>query len=264
MPSWESLTVDALRDLGADAVMVSGAKLRQRMVEMGLQRAFDVVGHVERSGSSFSKLTAQVEGVTVQPRLGSDVLIGLGSARAPDGAAPLDSSKPRHGALRKDVYEAFTRIAPIRYVYLPGSDKFVQANQAEGKTVEVTSPTLTSLIEIRRQFVATLPQETQQPLLDALNHSSNPLSKFRSALVAGDLFDQWSSKYAEAIKSQVIEWAKQNHLTPRDAWFRHPPPATSPRRTLTLLAQYLTADEIRELRIPFRAIEALLSDHHEK
>lgn len=264
MSSWELLTVDALRDLGADAVMVPGAKLRQRMVEMGFQRDFDVVGHVVRSGSSFSKLTAQVDGVTVQPRLGSDVLIGLRGARAPDDGPNLHSPKLRHGVLRKDVYEAFTRIAPIRYVYLPGSDKFVQASQAEGKTVEVENPTLMSLIEIRRQFVATLPQETQQPLLDALNHSSNPLSKFRSALIAGDLFDQWSSKYAEAIKSRVIEWAKQNDLTPRDAWFRHPPPATSPRRTLTLLAQHLTAEEIRELRIPFRAVEALLSDLHEK
>lgn len=264
MPNWESLTLDALRDLGADTEMVPGAKLRQRMVEMGLQRSMDVADHVERSGISFSKLAAQVDGVTVQPRPGSDVLIGLRSARVPDDAPRLDLSKPRHGALRRDVYEAFTRIASTRYVYLPGSDKFVPAERAEGKSIEIESPTLTSLIDIRRQFASTLPQDAQRPLLDALIHSANPLSQFRSALVASDLFDQWSTVYAEAIKARVIEWARQNHLTPRDAWFRHPRPATSPRRTLTLLAQYLTAEEIRELRIPFRAIEALLSDLHDK
>ena len=35
MNNWESITIRALRELGADAVMVPGAKLRQQIVEFG-------------------------------------------------------------------------------------------------------------------------------------------------------------------------------------------------------------------------------------
>ena len=78
------------------------------------------------------------------------------------------------------------------------------------------------------------------------------------------MFDKWYSMQAEDIKHRVLDWAKRNDLTPRDAWFRHPQMTNSPHRTLALLAPYLTPDEIRELRIPFRAIEALFSELYDK
>lgn len=263
MHSWESLTISALRDLRADAVMVPGAKLRQRMVEIGRQDGFDVAAQVANSGSSFSKLATQVDGVTVRTQTGSDILVGLHGARVPDVTRP-DSDKIRYSALRKDVYQAFTRISNIPYVYLPGSDKFVTVDQAEGPSVEVPGPTLESLIAIRRQFVATLPQDSRQPLLDALDRSANPLSDFRQEVAACGQFDKWYSMQAEDIKHRVVEWARRNELTPRDAWFRHPQMTYSPHRTLALLAPYLTPEEIRELRIPFRAVEALLSDLYDR
>lgn len=128
MQSWESLTVTALRDLRADVVMVPGAKLRQRMVEIGRKEGFDVAAHVANSDGSFSKLTAQVDGVTVRTQTGSDVLVGLRGARVPDVTRP-DSAKVRYSALRKDLYLAFTRVSNVPYVYLPGSDKFVTVDQ---------------------------------------------------------------------------------------------------------------------------------------
>ena len=240
--------------------MVPGAKLRQRMVQLGLEEGFDVAEYVENSGSSFSKLAAQVDGVTVESQPGSDVLVGLHGARVPDDGLHSGSAKVRYGALRKDIYQAFTRVSNVPYVYLPGSDKFVAADQAEGPSIEVEGPTLERLVDVRRRFVETLSQDSQQPLLDALNRSANPLSDFRHELIARGIFDKWSAMQAEVIKSLVIEWAKRNDLTPRDTWFRPPQTANTTHQTLALLARYLTAEEIRELRIPFRAIEALLSD----
>ena len=263
MHNWESLTLRALQDLRADAVMVPGAKLRQKMVELGRQEGIDVAAQVANSGSSFSKLTAQVDGVTVRTQTGSDVLVGLHGARVPD-ITGSDSDKIRYSPLRKDVYQAFTRISNIPYVYLPGSDKFVTVDQAEGPSVKIPGPTLESLITIRREFVATLPPDSRQPLLDALNRSANPLSDFRREVAACGMFDKWYSVQAQDIKDRVVEWAKLNELTPRDAWFRHPRMTNSPHRTLALLAPYLTPDEIRELRIPFRAVEALLSDLYDR
>ena len=82
MHDWNSLTLEALRTLGADKMMVPGSKLRQRMVEVGQAEGFDVGAHVAVSGIPFSKLAANVAGVTIKEQLGSDVLIGLQGARA--------------------------------------------------------------------------------------------------------------------------------------------------------------------------------------
>jgi len=149
-------------------------------------------------------------------------------------------------------------------MYLHGSDKFVPADQAEGPSIEVDGPTFEDLVAVRRKFVETLPRDIQQPLLDALNRSASPLADFRREASAVGVFEKWSAMQAEVTKAQVLEWAKRNDLTPRDSWFQHSRMANSPHQTLALLAPYLTAEEIRELRIPFRAIESLLSDLREQ
>ena len=53
MYDWEKLTKDALQDLGAESLMVPGAKLREHMVRIGSPAGFDVAGHVAESGTSF-------------------------------------------------------------------------------------------------------------------------------------------------------------------------------------------------------------------
>ena len=56
--------------------MVVGAKLRQKMVELGRDQEFDVAAYVAGSGNSFSVLLDDVAGVVVRRRPGSDVLVG--------------------------------------------------------------------------------------------------------------------------------------------------------------------------------------------
>ena len=80
---WLRLTVDALKDLGGALQMVPGAKLRQRMVEIGAERKLDVAAHVQATDHLFSRLVEQVDGVVVTRRAGSDMVVGLRGASTP-------------------------------------------------------------------------------------------------------------------------------------------------------------------------------------
>ncbi|MCY4549155.1 MAG: hypothetical protein OXC28_12375 [Defluviicoccus sp.] len=262
MDDWDTLAIEALRSLGADTDMVPGAKLRQRMVELGRESGFDVAEYVANSADSFSTLVGRVANVDVQVRPGSDVLVGLHGSRVPSDTRQIRSDRGYPG-LRKDVYEAFTRISRVPFVYLPGTDRFVPENEAEGTSIAVESVTLDGLVEDRRSFVGTLPLEDQQPLIDALNGSSNPLAEFRREATSREVLRQWASWQSQTVASRVGEWASRNGLTVRAAWLRRTGMADSPHQSLARLIPYLNADEIRDLRIPFRAIEALLSDQKE-
>ena len=46
---WPHIVIEALRNLNADHEMVPGAKLRQRMLEIGLKEGFDVATYVAES-----------------------------------------------------------------------------------------------------------------------------------------------------------------------------------------------------------------------
>ena len=243
--------------------MVPGARLREHMVRAGYSNGFDVAGHVAKSGTSFSRLVERVAGVTVESRTGSDVVIGLDGARSPDQSAALgEPPRSRRGGLRSDVYQAFTRVSKIPFVYLPGSDRFVPEDRADGPSITVNSQTLECLISYRREFIESLPPEEQQPLQDSLV-STNPLADFRREVSARGRLSRWIAAQECKIRKQVLQWAEEHGVTPRDVWFRRPHAATSPHRTLARLTPYLTADEVRELRIPFRAVEALLADLQE-
>jgi len=259
MRDWDSLTIEALRSLGADAKMVPGAKLRQRMVELGRENGFDVAEYVSRSTDSFSTLVRRVNKVVVQVRQGSDVPIGLQGVQ--DGKdAQHAGIDPGYSGLRKDVYEAFTRVSRIPFVYLPGIDRFVPESEAEGASVAVKGITLDDLIKDRLDFANTLLSEDQQSLIDALNGSANPLLEFRQEATNRKVFGQWADWQTRTIAARVREWAKDNNLSERKIWFQRTRTTNSSHQTLARLIPYLTADEIRDLHIPFRAVEALLFD----
>jgi hypothetical protein len=145
-----------------------------------------------------------VAGVIVQARPGSDVLVGLDGARIPDDTAVPREAKSRYGGLRSDVYQAFTRVSKVAFAYLPGTDRFVPADQAQGTSIEVEGKTLERLIAYRQEFVRTLPPEDQQRLLDALDHSTNPLSDFRREVTARGMLARWTALQEKIIKDHVI------------------------------------------------------------
>ena len=258
---WSELTLRALKDLGGESQMVVGAKLRQKMVELGRAQDLDVAAFVAGSAESFSGLLDGVAGVVVRRRPGSDVLVGTASAKEPEWQRVSAGSR---GALRGDVYQAFTRVVQVPFVYSPETDRFLSEEVAEGRTIRVPEVTVETLIEDRRRFVASLEAEMQGPLLDALSRSPNPLTAFRQAVERLGILDKWGPEQSKIVWSRVEAWAAEHSVTPRASWFRHGRTAESAHRTLSRLAPYMTANEIRQLQVPFRAIEAFLSDHERR
>ena len=58
----------------------------------------------------------------------------------------------------------------------------------------------------------------------------------------------------------MIKWAEQNDIEPRNAWFSPARSSVAAHHTLERLIPYMTTDEIRDLKVPVRAVEALLAD----
>ena len=254
---WAQLAREALVDLGGDSLMVVGAKLRQKMAQLGHGCGLDVAAYLAAADRSFLTLIDGVPDVVVRRRQGSDALIGTVGAEEPEWRP---KANVRRGALRRDVYQAFTRVAPMPFVYLPQTDRFVSAELAQGPTIEVPTVTIDILIGDRRKFVDSLPESERPTLLAVLEHTASPLVEFRRTVEGAGILDKWGTEQARIIWSRIEEWTKAHDLVPREAWFEKHQTADSAHRVLSRLAPYLTPGEIRQLQIPFRAIEALLSD----
>lgn len=254
---WSELTLRALKYLGGESQMTVGAKLRQKMLELGREENLDVGAYVAESGKSFSDLIEEIAGVVVRRRPGRDVLVGTPDAKEPKWKS---GSPIRRGALRGDVYQAFTRVVHIPVVYSPDTDRFLSEENAEGRTIRVPEVTMDILIKDRQQFVKSLDVEMQAPLLDALNRSPNPLSAFRQDVERLGILDRWGLEQSRIIWRRVEKWAMENSVAPRASWYSRAQTGKSAHRALSRLVDYMTANEIRQLNIPFRAIEAFLAD----
>ena len=97
--------------------------------------------------------------------------------------------------------------------------------------------------------------------MDALTRSPSPLTTFRHAVESLGILNRWGAEQSEIVWRRVEKWAAENGVTPRTSWLSRGQTAKSAHRTLSRLAEYMTANEIRQLQIPFRAVEAFLLDH---
>lgn len=262
MTDWKTIAVRALRELDGASKMVPGAKLRQQMALIGEEAGFDVGLHVRRSGKQFSELVAEVDGVSIRKRTGNDMLVGLSGAKSPEEPPHQQERHTPAEGLRSDVFQAFTRITPVPFAYLPASDRFVPQDQAKGQSIEVPPSTLDEAIEDRRSFVDTLDAGHRKPFLDALQASTSPLAEFRKVVAEQGIGHQWARALTETVGNRVRSWAGRHEVVPRDDWFRRERrgASLSAHAALARLAPYLTAEEIRGLHVPFRAVETLLSD----
>ena len=100
------------------------------------------------------------------------MLVGTAAAKEPEWQRV---SVGNRGALRGDVYQAFTRVVEVPFVYSPDSDRFLSEDVAEGRTIRVPEITVDTLILDRRQFAESLDPQSQESLLDALSRSPNPV-----------------------------------------------------------------------------------------
>lgn len=258
---WQRLVVQALRDLHADVTMVPGAKLRQQVVQAGWHEGLDVAAALANSDRSFAQAVATIDDVVMTRVPGSDVLVGL-SGSEPPRQVPSVRAPPE--GLRQDVYEAFTRLSTVPFVYWPERDVFCPEDQAEGTSIPVPQVNLENLVRLRHNFISELPPPQQGHLREALDRSVNPLARFRQVLQGQGMTHRWSAFLKERLQSQVQNWAAENKLPPRSAWFKVQRETNAARRTLERLMPYLTTSEIRDLHIPLRAVEAILSEQERR
>ena len=263
MLDWNSLTLRALKGLGANEVMVPGAKLRQAMETLAHEEGFNIAAHLAHQGHSFSTSISEVEGVTIRRRPGSDLLVGLAGS-SPPASPTLARIASR---LRKDIWEAFTKLSPDRYVYEPDADRFIISGEAEGPTMPVPEVTLDLHMRDRQEFVKTLPAGLQEEVGSVLRHSSKPLADFRAALEEKAILNDWMSFQVDRTAHRIRDWAKQNQIDLRQSWFaprRHQASAHqalgSAHQTLERLIPYMTHEELYEIKVPLRVVEAILKD----
>ncbi|MCZ0943311.1 MAG: hypothetical protein OXJ53_09660 [Gammaproteobacteria bacterium] len=260
MSVWNTLTLRTLEQLGAKELMVPGAKLRQAMEILAHEQEFDIAAHLIDRGRSFSTLVSEVEGVTIQRRPGSDLLVGLTGSSPPAPLSPVTKT----GRFRKDVWEAFTKLSPDRYVYERDADRFMIAEEAEGPSVPVPEVTLDLHMQDRQEFVKTLPNDLQDEMGGMLRHSSRPLADFRAALEARSILNDWMSFQGARTADRIREWARQNQIDLRQSWFAPRRPRITAHQTLQRLIPYMTNDEVYEIKVPLRVVEAMLRDQSQQ
>lgn len=255
MPTdWGALVKDALKSLDAGVTSVPGSKLRFEMVRLAGESNQEFTTYLTGENLTFRQLV-DIDGVDVHIRVGTDMLVGL------EGAALPEPSSQGRTKLRQDVYLAFTRVSPEPFHYLVRRDKFA-AEKLEGEaSIQVEATTLDSLIARRTSFAESREDDrAKEDLLRSLRGFANPLAAFQRSLKEFQLGQSWHDFNYEAIRTEIGEWAKKNDTEMSAAWFTDTISADiqdAPQKILAEVARHMTDDEIRELRLPFSAIEKL-------
>lgn len=261
---WTRIVEEALEELEGRKHYVPGAKLHGEVRSRGLKAGDDFLEYLRRSGTPFRQFLGRVPGICLhtRPHPHTDMLVGFDGATLPVDTAPRPADQRRATLrFRRDVYEAFTRIRPVPYVYVPTSDEFTtEAGEGTG-CVNVPSATLEEHLQVRRDFAGSVDrEEVQTELLKAIDGSANPLTAFQKAVAQSGMTSEWIDFNARAVRQRIDAWASQNNIEVRDEWFwRGPEPEAvdTPQEILAEMTNYMTEDEVRNMSIPFRAVEEM-------
>ena len=268
MVDWNDVVLRALIELGADNTFTRGAVLTQKVREIGMLEGEDLHAFLQDSGQKFGEFLDANENVLVHRSHGTDMFVGLPDAIWPTReSGEADHGQKRRTRLRADVYEALTIVSDRPYHYVRSSDTFTQdpsGTDSADDLVEMPSVTLMSLIEDRRAFLDRLPsEEVRADLLRAIDHSPNPLSEFQLSVSRHKLARAWHQFKLDRLTRRLNEWAQQNGVPVSPSWVTQPNDQEthqSPQAILSRFAVYMTADEVRLLSVPFRAVEKMYQD----
>ncbi len=256
---WAELVRRVLREAGGEHTLLTGARLKQGIVEACQdQHAFD--SYLLIKGLRFVTFLEQVDGVEVRKQVGTDMLVGLEGARWPTTAS---SHSPIQPELRHDVYEALTRVSRVSFHYLPSTDEFRTVSDGHSDAVALPQVNFEELVAQRRKFAESLDDSSaRQALLESLSTSANPLGNFQRELIRMELSDSWHRFKFDLLYAKLSEWASANGIAVSPAWHNNSiePKSETPQQILTRLAHYMSEQEIGELNVPFRAVEAFYRD----
>ena len=261
--TWKEILDQALRDLGGDTVMVPGAKLHARVAQLGLANGLVLSEYLKLSGIKFRQFVVENSEFTIAERPGTDMMVGTATASTLQYAS-ADERQASPGEFRQDVYEAFTRVDESPFYYVPSLDRFTQHPPETQQSYLLPSSTLERLLEDRKKFADTVVEtDASSRLTKSLEFSANPLAGFHKAIWELDLWTRWRTFSAEAIRKRIDSWTREAGIETSPVWFTHaaPDPQTlRPQELLATFSNYLSDEEVRELHVPFRAVEAMLRD----
>ncbi len=261
---WIDLVRDSLTELGGKQNYVPGARLRPAIDRKAVILGVDFREHLNMLGQSFSVYLSTLQsalGLQIIRRPGTDFLVGF------DGANPAynlfeESSNRQKRTLRRDVYAAFTRADEVHY-YLPSSDQFTSDIGVHQDAIQVPTPTFEELILLRRSFIDSLSDvETADKLNEALDDPTNPLGHFQRRALELNIGQQWHDFNLRHITGELEKWAANHQMTPPSSWFNStlPTEPLTSQEVLARIARHMTPEEVRNLSIPFRAVEALVRE----
>lgn len=263
----EKLAVECLEELGGDRTPIRGAKLAsyiaRRARGLGLG---DFHATLRSRGQTFKAFVHQL-GLKVTDYQGRDLTVALQGASTDDSTVGFSFSKGDQ--IRKDVYDAFTRIEPNGYCYVPSIDRFrpiISIGAIEG--VKVPALTIGDLLKVRNSFVDRLAQNSPDALVlrNAID-SPSALRRFTAALAAMGRTNEWRVFLFEYLQKTISDWATENAVTIREDWFRQPSLTKDSRGELpshlgaSSLRRWLGAlsdEELGQVMIPAQIVEKLL------
>lgn len=261
--NWSSMIYEALaRARRAPSEPVSGARLRQTLAARAEEVGASLPDVLRERGVPFSRfLESEAPHLRIVRRVGTDMLVATSIEEIPQErlGAPVAAV---YKGIRQDFYQALTRLgAPQPMCYDPGSDGVVPCPPSEsGQDTFVPLPpaSLPEHIQLRRSFA-----EDRDPLLlTALHDEGQALGAFRAAVQKLGLTSEWHSFQYDALSAKLLDWASSHRIEVQPGWFVTLPPKREDPLSkragmgyvLKLLADHMTDEELKEVRIPLRAV----------
>ena len=267
MPDWNQIILQALEELDSRKILTRGAKLRDKVAEIVSEQGADLQAYLGSTDQKFVDLLDGMPEVVVHRRPGTDMYVGLQGAAWP-AITGRESKKYHQGIvkLRQDLYDALTRISERSYYYVPSRDVFTQNPTEEESTEQIALPpvTLDDLLIQRREFARQqTTEDSTTNLLNAIDHSANPLADFQASLTRLRLGRDWHLYKANSLKNIVEKWAQENAMPVSPSWigeeWRESVEET-PQRLMARFARFMTEEEIRATLVPMRAVEAMFRE----
>jgi hypothetical protein len=247
LEDYRTAVESSLRALGGQEHYVTGARLLSE-VQKQASSVGDFRSELNEAKLKFSKYLQQyLPDLQVHVRGAADMMVGFPGARFETPEAP--------GEFRADAYSAFSKGSPQAFVYDASTDEFT-TRSADG--VPVPRFDRADSIAERQRFIESVVADSQikTTLTESLSQEK-PFTAFRHALEATGLTNTWHAFKNRQIRASIEKWAIDNGVAVRESWFRSTPKIDS-RATMMKLISVMTEDEIRSLRIPFRAVESYL------
>ncbi len=253
MDEYSELVKQALTELGGAQRYVPGAKLLQRVQALAQSREKDFLSDLRAERVRFSQYLSQLgSAIKVHKRGASDMLVGYDTATL---EIPQSHERRYRSEFRPDVYNAFSRSHPAPVVYDKQADRFGTQPAEDG----IPGPSLIrqDFLNWRREFVSDLRDMEQRSNLETSLMTDSPLTNFRKELAERGLTTSWQDFKNQKIRSAIEKWAADSSVAIRESWFMQPP-KSDVKGLLASVAEVMTEEEVRELAIPIRAIEAYL------